>query len=114
MKSITSAHKIIIVGRTGMLSLALTKRFVFIGHQVALISYRASEGGHEEKLKLTRLPVVLAEVMAAVIGSFHPGIKRLIKVAVDSEARYEPFNVRPLLQKIPIQIKRIIDFIRNG
>jgi len=52
--------------------------------------------------------------MAAVIGPFHPGIRRIIKVRVDSEASYEPFNVRPPLQEIPIQITRIDDFIRDG
>lgn len=66
------------------------------------------------KLKSIHIPRGVLKFMAKVMKPFHPGISRVLQIAVWSDQTDQTFDVRPLLNRVPIQITRIEDFIKSG
>lgn len=73
--------------------------------------YASFTGKH---VKVSHVPRGVLKVMSALIKPFHPGISRIMFLGQYLDTVDEWFDVRPLLNKIPIQITRIDDFIRDG
>lgn len=67
-----------------------------------------------KKIKVAHVPRGVLKVMSTLIKPFHPGISRIMFVGQYLDTTDESFDVRPLLETIPLKITRMEDFIRAG
>lgn len=67
-----------------------------------------------KEIKVSHVPRSVLKVMSVLIKPFHPGISRIMYVGQYLDAMDESFDVRPLLENIPLKITRMEDFIRAG
>ena len=67
-----------------------------------------------KEIKVAHVPRGVLKVMSALIKPFHPGISRIMFVGQYLDTMDESFDVRPLLETIPLKITRMEDFIRAG
>lgn len=65
-------------------------------------------------IKVSHVPRGVLKVMSVLIKPFHPGLSRIMFLSQYLDARDESFDVRPLLENIPLKITRMEDFIRAG
>jgi len=67
-----------------------------------------------KEIKVAHVPRGALKVMSFLIKPFHPGLSRIMFLSQYLDARDESFDVRPLLESIPLRITRMEDFIRSG
>jgi len=67
-----------------------------------------------KNVKVSHVPRGVLKVMSVLIKPFHPGISRIMFVGQYLDTMDESFDVRPLLENIPLKITRMEDFIRAG
>jgi len=67
-----------------------------------------------KKVKVAHVPRGVLKVMSTLIKPFHPGISRILFVGQYLDTKDESFDVRPLLNNMPLKITTMEDFIRAG
>jgi NADH dehydrogenase len=58
------------------------------------------------------MPLGVVKVLAAVLGPIHPGIGRVMRMAIVTEGVDQSFDVAPLLAEFPMPLTRLEDFVR--
>lgn len=58
------------------------------------------------------MPIGVAKVLAAVLGPLHPGIGRVMRMAIVTEGVNQSFDAAPLLAEFPMSLTRLEDFVR--
>jgi uncharacterized protein YbjT (DUF2867 family) len=63
-------------------------------------------------LKQRFMPRVVVRVMGALMRPFHPGLSDIMGAVLDADTRSKTFDVRPTLQKYPVKMTRLEDWVR--
>ena len=73
---------------------------------------------YEEKLgktiKINHIPNSVLRFMSKLLKPFHPGLSRVMAISDLFDRTEQTFDVRPLLEKLPIQLTSISDFIKHS
>ena len=73
---------------------------------------------YEEKIgkpiKISHVPNGILRFMSSVLKPFHPGISRVLFVSDLFDRTEQAFDVRPLLEKIPMPLTTVSDFIKHN
>jgi len=65
-------------------------------------------------LKISHIPGGAVWFMSKFFKPFHPGLSRIMLIAELFERTDQTFDVQPLLQKYPVTITRVSEFIHNS
>jgi uncharacterized protein YbjT (DUF2867 family) len=63
-------------------------------------------------LKQEVIPRIVPRVMATLMKPFHVGMSDIMTAILDADTRPKAFDVRPTLERYPVQLTRLEDWIR--
>jgi len=78
-------------------------------HQVVQIFERVSG----RKARVRHIPITAVRVMARVMKPVHPGVSRIMKVAIQNETGDQTFDASLLRTKVPVTLTSLEEWARN-
>lgn len=67
--------------------------------------------GHQAKV--THLPPAVSRALSLMMRPFHPGFSQVLKIATLSDKAGQSFDVQSLLEKIPIRLTSLEEWVEN-
>ncbi|MDQ3244402.1 MAG: SDR family oxidoreductase [Gemmatimonadota bacterium] len=65
-----------------------------------------------KKAKVSHVPLPMVRLISGMMGTFHPGVGRILKAAIVGETTDQTFELASLLAEFPIELTPLEDWVR--